>query len=83
MDSNHLKSIKKVQLIKQINYEVSKLPDYDERLKFVDVSITDTETGELEFISNFNPDNPSELFLTVEYIEKITPIFLGKYDRLT
>ena len=69
--------IEKSAFLNLVNKEISKLPNYDPSIKIIDISVN--ANGHIDYFLSSNPD---KLFLALEYMETIDPIFQGKYNRL-
>lgn len=74
-----MQSIEKKALLKQINFEISKLQDYDPTIQIIDVSVN--ANGFIDYFLPNQYESP-KLFLALEYMEQIDHIFQGKYNRV-
>jgi len=66
------------KLLDLINQEIAKLPDYDESIKVIDVSLNRI-TGELTFFPNVTD---SRLFDFRDYLIQVGSKFNGQYDKI-
>ncbi|MCT9977747.1 hypothetical protein M2R48_05340 [Acinetobacter sp. I-MWF] len=74
-----MQSIEKKALLNQINFEISKLQDYDPTIQIIDVSVN--ANGIIDYFLS-NQYESQKLFLALEYMEQIDHIFQGKYNRV-
>ncbi|ENV96618.1 hypothetical protein P7L54_13240 [Acinetobacter bereziniae] len=74
-----MQSIEKKALLAEINFEISKLKDYDPTIQIIDVSVN--ANGLIDYFLSNQYESP-KLFLALEYMEQIDHIFQGKYNRI-
>ncbi|MBK0063954.1 MULTISPECIES: hypothetical protein [unclassified Acinetobacter] len=72
-------SIKKTELLEQVNAEISKLPDYDPSIKIIDISVD--RDGNIDYFLP-NVYDITKSLLAKEYMEAIDHVFQGKYNIL-
>lgn len=74
-----MRSIKKSELLAQVNAEISKLHDYDPSIKIIDITVN--ANGHIDYFLP-NVHDITKSLLAREYMEAIDPIFQGKYNIL-